>query len=62
MPNRYDHAAARQSLRRGRERGVWVFIPAVELEASGHDPQAAAPRYRLWGRRGGSVLVRLYKP
>ena len=58
---RYDPAATRQSLRRGRERGVWVFIPADELRQAGIDPQADAPRYRLWGRRGGSVLVRLYR-
>jgi hypothetical protein len=58
---RYDAARARQSLRRGRERGVWVFIPAVELRAAGIDPHAPAPTYRVWGRRSGSVLVRLYR-
>lgn len=58
---RYDDAAARQSVRRGRERGVWVFVPAAELRKAGIDPHAAAPKYRTWGRSRGSVLVRLYR-
>ena len=58
---RYDAARVRQSLRRGRERGVWVFVPAAEMKAAGIDPHGPAPKYRTWGRRGGSVLVRLYR-
>jgi len=58
---RYDDAAARQSVRRGRERGVWVFVPARELRKAGIDPHGPAPTYRVWGRRGGSVLARLYR-
>ena len=58
---RYDAAASRQSVRRGRERGVWVFVPARELRKAGIDPHALAPKYRVWGRRSGSVLVRLYR-
>lgn len=58
---RYDEAATRQSLRRGRERGVWVFVPAAELRKAGFDPHEAAPRYRLWGRPRGSVMLRFYR-
>lgn len=57
----YDAAQHRQSIRRGRERGVWVFVPATELRAAGIDPQADAPKYRVWARKGGQVIVRLYK-
>jgi hypothetical protein len=60
IPTRYDPARARQSVRRGREKGVWVFVPAVELEAAGIDPQAAAPKYRTWPGDGSS-RVRFYK-
>lgn len=59
-PTRYDRSKPRQSLRRGQERGVWVFIPAEELRRAGFDPREPAPKYRLWGRKRGSVLVRLY--
>lgn len=58
---RYDESATRQSLRRGRERGVWVFILAAELRKSDIDPHDAAPRYRVWGRARGSIMVRLYR-
>ena len=59
--SRYDEQERRQSLRRGKERGVWVFIPAAELRKAGVDPQDGPPRYRVWGRGRGSVLVRLYR-
>jgi hypothetical protein len=58
---RYDESATRQSLRRGRERGVWVFIPAAELRKSDFDPHGDAPRYRVWGRARGSIMIRLYR-
>lgn len=58
---RYDPAARRQSRRHGRERGVWVFIPAAELRKAGIDPHGPAPTYRTWGYRRGSALVRLYR-
>jgi hypothetical protein len=58
---RYDEAAARQSVRRGRERGVWIFVPAAELRKAGIDPHGPAPKYRTWGRRSGSVMARLYR-
>jgi hypothetical protein len=58
---RYDEEFRRQSVRRGAERGVWVFVPARELRAAGLDPHEAAPKYKVWGRPRGSVLVRLYR-
>jgi hypothetical protein len=58
---RYDDAAARQTIRRGRERGVWVFVPAAELRKAGVDPHGPAPKYRVWGTARGGVMVRLYR-
>lgn len=59
--SRYDDQAPRKAQRKGRERGVWVFVPAAELRKAGVDPIGPPPLFRVWGRRGGSVLVRLYK-
>lgn len=58
--SRYDDGARRKSVRKGAERGVWIFIPAAELRKAGIDPHGPVPRYRLWGRARGSVLLRLY--
>jgi len=58
---RYDSGLRRQSKRTGREKGVWLYIPAEELEAAGIDPNGPAPLYRTWGSRRGSLLARLYK-
>jgi hypothetical protein len=60
---KYDQAARRKSERRGRERGIRVFIPAAELRKAGIDPHGPAPEYKLWGNadRGASVFVKLYR-
>jgi hypothetical protein len=59
---RYDDGARRLSVRRGRERGCWVYIPAEELLKAGIDTAGTDPPfYRTWGSRRGSVLVRLYR-
>ena len=58
---RYDDAARRQTKRSGRERGCWAYIPAAELLRAGIDLDGPPPYCRTWGRRGGSVLVRLYR-
>jgi len=58
---RYDDHAARQSVRRGRERGVWIFVPARELRKMGIDPHGPAPKYRVWGKRSGGGYMRLYR-
>jgi len=59
---RYDPQQHRHGVRKGRERGIWVYLPAAELRSAGIDPHGPAPTYRLWGRRSGSVLIRLYRP
>lgn len=48
-------------MRRGRERGCWVYIPAEELLKAGID--GPRPWYRTWGSsvRGARVTVNLYR-
>lgn len=61
----YDPTRRRRSIRlRPEDRGVWIFIPAAELRAAGIEPPPRGgrlPRFRVWGRSRGSVLVRLYR-
>lgn len=57
---RYDSGLRRQTQRRGRERGCWLYLPAEELVAAGIDPYGPAPFYRTWGTVRGGVFVRLY--
>lgn len=61
MPSNYDFARRRRSVRRGRERGCWVYVPSDELVKAGYDPDDPPPFYRTWGSRHGSVLIRFYK-
>jgi hypothetical protein len=58
---RYDAARRRRSVRRGRERGCWVYIPLEELERAGITGER--PWYRVWGSavRGARVTVNLYR-
>jgi hypothetical protein len=65
----YDPARRRRGIRKGRERGAWIYVPAAELQAAGVDPSGDAPWYRLWakprrssapGAAPGTVLVQLY--
>lgn len=58
---RHDPAARRRGQRRGRERGCWVYISAADLLAAGFDPEQAAPFYRCWVARKGTVLLNLYR-
>jgi hypothetical protein len=60
-PGRYDPARRRRTIRRGRERGCWLYVAAEELLRAGIDPYGPAPFYRVWGSRRGSVVVRLYR-
>lgn len=60
-PGRYDALLRRQSIRRGREKGCWLYIPAEELVASGYDPNGPAPFYRVWAGTRGGLRVRLYR-
>jgi hypothetical protein len=57
----YDAAARRQSVRKGRERGVWVFVPATELRGAGIDPYDPAPLYRFWQTASNSIMIRFYE-
>lgn len=57
----YDRALRRQSLRKQRERGCSIYVPAEELAKAGIDLDGPPPFYRVWGSRRGSVVVRLYK-
>jgi hypothetical protein len=58
---RHDPAARRKSVRRGRERGCWVYIPKIDLQATGIDPDEAPPEYKTWAGDDGGVRVRLYR-
>ena len=58
---RFDAMLRRRSQRSQRERGCWVYIAAEELAKAGVALDGPAPLYRVWGSRGGSVLVRLYR-
>lgn len=60
MPG-YDSAYRRRSVRRGRERGCWLYIPAEELRKASIDPAAPPPWYRVWPRERRTVLVQLYR-
>lgn len=59
-PGRFDHAELRQSIRKGRERGCSVYIAGAELAKAGIDPDAPAPKYRVWVGQRGRFIVTLY--
>ena len=44
-------------MRRGRERGCWVYVPAEELSKTRLVAAAPAPFYRTAGRKDGSTVV-----
>jgi hypothetical protein len=58
---RYDDGLRRQSQRRGREKGCWLYVPAEELLKAGVDPDGPAPFYRTWGASRGGIFVRVYR-
>ena len=58
---RHDPARRRKSVRRGREKGCWVYISKSALVATGIDPNEAPPEYRTWPGDDGGVRVRLYR-
>jgi len=61
----YDSAARKKSVRRGRERGCWVYIAADDLVSAGFDPHGPEPFYRVWAharsRNAGAAIVSLYR-
>lgn len=56
----YDPLRRRRTIRRGREKGCWLYVPADELLAAGFSLLDPPPWYRVWGTKKG-VLIRLYK-
>ena len=58
---RFDAMRRRRALRTGRQRGCFIYIAAEELHKAGIALDGPAPFYLVWGSRGGSVLVRLYR-
>lgn len=57
---RYDQAKRRRGIRRGREKGMWIYVPAEELAGAGFNPDEPPPTYRLWHRKR-AILVQLYR-
>lgn len=62
--SRYDSGLRRKSHRKGKERGINIYIPAAMLRAAGIDPSGPCPEWQGWPRdqRGSSVVVKLYRP
>ncbi len=60
----YDRARRKRSIRKGRERGCWVYVPLDELRAAGFAGDEA-PFYRTAGHarsaNAGSIIVSLYR-
>lgn len=61
MASRADIASRRRAVRKGRERGCSLYIPAEQLERAGIDPHGPPPFYRSWDGRKGTVLIQFYK-
>lgn len=57
----HDSAHRRKSNRRGRQKGVNVYIPGDMLAKAGYDPNEDPPLYRVWGSPRGRVVIQLYK-
>lgn len=54
--------AQRRSVRRGRERGCWVYIAAEELSKTRVGADGPPPLYRAHGRaHGRTVVVELFR-
>jgi hypothetical protein len=47
-------------VRRGRERGCWLYVPAEQIERAGIDVNGPPPTYRVWDGRKRTLLVQLY--
>jgi hypothetical protein len=60
MTSVYDQARRRRGVRRGRERGCWLYVPAEVLEKASVDPGKPPPFYRIWERKGRTLLVQFY--
>lgn len=56
----YDPARRRRSVRKGREGGCWVYIPAAELRKIGLDTRNEPPLYRVYGGPRRGVVLSFY--
>jgi hypothetical protein len=62
VSGRYDPMLRRRAVRKGRERGCWVYIAAEELAKTRVTADGPPPFYRAHGRAGGrTVLVELFR-
>jgi hypothetical protein len=61
-PGMYDPMRRRRAVRRGRERGCWVYIAAPELAKTRlRLLEGPPPFYRAHGRTGGrTIMVELF--
>lgn len=57
---RHDHALRRKTIRRGKEKGCWLYIVAEDLQTAGIDPSGPAPFYRVWPGKRRGLTIRLY--
>ena len=58
----HDSEALRRGVRRGPERGCWLYVTGEQLRALGLDPRDPPPRYRIWTARGRPrLVVNLYR-
>lgn len=57
---RHDAGARRKALRKQREKGCSIYIPAEALAKAGYDPDGEVPYYRVWGSSRGGLFIRLY--
>mgnify|MGYP001615342259 CR=1 FL=1 len=60
MQTSHDHARRRKAVRRGRERGCWLYVPAEVLVEVGVSPNDPPPFTRTWPGRKRTILVQLY--
>lgn len=62
MAGRADTAARRKGVRRGRERGCWLYVPAETLEALGWSRDDPPPYSMMWpDPKRPRLLVNLYR-
>jgi hypothetical protein len=48
-------------VRRGKEKGAWLYVPAEQLDKAGWPHDGPPPRYRTWNGRKHTLLVQLYR-
>lgn len=59
----HDPAQRRRALRKGREKGCSIYIPAEQLRRLGFEDGDPAPWYRTWETSDGRprLVVNLYR-